>query len=392
MSFTSTKQRVQVITAVLFLAVVALASRSGPEPGYTGAPNDLGTCVACHDKHQLNEGPGSVRIQGLPEVYQPGTSYNFTVTTAQSGRVRFGFQLTAISSTGARAGTLSNADFSTQVLGATGAGGRQYIEHTDPGTDAVVLGSRTWQLRWTAPSTDIGTVRFFTAGNAADNTGVQDDNDFIYTSIAFSDSPSSHVTFDFQSEPGGETLPAGSVFNISWGATGSSNIDNFELRYSTDDGATFPITNLILATTNPSVTSVGWNVPDKPTTQARIRMIVGKKSGDAVTVITDRFTITGTGGPPAGPEIIGASVSGKKLFVSGNNYQIGALLYSCSGCETPVTEGKKVKKVFNDSEEPSTLIFSKKAGKDISPGSTIRLQVKNPDGGTSPPFDFTRPN
>src|SRR5216117_467711 len=163
------KQRLQTIMLVLFASVTAYASVSGPEPGYTNAPGDLGNCTSCHDHHLVNEGPGSVRLNGLPAFYQPGEAYTFTVTTAQAGRVRFGFQLTAIDSTGNRGGSLASVDGSTQVIPQTGLGGRQYIEHTSLGTLATGAGSRTWQIRWTAPATDIGTVRFYAAGNATNN-------------------------------------------------------------------------------------------------------------------------------------------------------------------------------------------------------------------------------
>jgi hypothetical protein len=387
----SVSRNIQVSVTVLFLALVAYAKVTGPDAGYTGAPNDIGSCVACHDTfHEANVGPGNVQILTLPAVYTPGQQYSISVRTQQGGRDKFGFQLTAVTQTGNRAGTFTPLDNSTQVNPSTGVGGRQYMEHTEQGTDASIVGSRIWQLRWTAPASDVGTVTFYVAGNAANNDGTNQ-NDFIYTNTALSDSPTSHVEAEFESQPGGQTLNPDNVFNISWTATGTSNIDNYEVRYSTDDGATFPITNLILATTDPSRTEVNWTVPNKPTNQARIRLVVGKKSGDAVQLITNRFIIAGAAGGPPVPAIFNASVNGKKLFVSGESFGAGAQLFSCTDCEVPVEEGKKVKKVFNDSETPSSMLFAKKAGKDIPKGATVILQVKNPDGTASEPFSFTRP-
>ena len=46
--------------------------------------------------------------------------------------------------------------------------------------------------------------------------------------------------------------------------TGASNIDNIDVRYSTDDGATFPITNQVFFTTDGSVTGFDWTVPNVP--------------------------------------------------------------------------------------------------------------------------------
>ena len=328
----------------------------------------------------MNEGIGSVRVNGLPAFYEPGQTYNFTVTTAQTGRVRFGFQLTAISGTGNRAGTLVNLDGSTKVLPQTGVGGRQYIEHTDQGTFATGVGSRTWQLRWTAPSTDIGTVRFYAAGNATDNSGLQDDNDFIYTTSAPLDSPTSLVTIDLESNLTGLVLPAGSHQTIDWAVTGLSNVDNIELRYSTDDGATFPITNRILSTTNAATTTHDWIVPNTPSTHAVLRILVGKKSGDAVQALSGVFTITGDGTAPL-PEISSATAKSKKLFVFGQNFAAGA-----------VVEVDDIEQAtLNDEEDPTHFLRCKKAAKKIPAGTTVTIVVRNPDGTASPPFSFTRP-
>src|SRR4029078_8840103 len=141
----------------------------------------------------------------------------------------------ALDTTNKRAGTLASRDANTQVLSDTGAGGRQYIEHTQQGSLSSITGSRTWQINWTAPATDIGTVRFFFAGNATNNSGVQDDDDFIYTNSASIDSTTSLVTLSLQTDFEGQTLQGGSVFRIDWATTGASNIDNIEARYSTDD-------------------------------------------------------------------------------------------------------------------------------------------------------------
>lgn len=373
------KQKLQSTLLLLFASITAYASMKGPEPGYTDAPGDLGNCTACHDHNLVNGGSGSVKVNGLPSVYEPGQAYTFTVTTAQSGRVRFGFQLTAIDSAFSRAGSLTPVDGATQVLTQTGLGGRQYIEHTEQGTLSSITGSRTWPMRWTAPATDIGAVRFYFAGNATDNSGKQDDNDFIYTNSASSDSATSFVSVSLQSQPGGLALQAGSHFTVGWNVTGISNIDNVEVRYSTDDGMTFPISNLILFTNNPEITVYDWTVPNTPTTHAVIRVLVGKKSLDAVQALSGVFTITGDGSATL-PKIFSASVSGKKLLVFGESFQMAA---------TVQLNGEE-QGTLND-DDFSHLLRCKKAGKKIAPGSTVTLAVKNPDGMLSQPFTFTRP-
>lgn len=375
------KQKLQSVILLLGLTVVAYASVTGPEPGYTNAPGDLGNCTQCHDHHGVNTGAGSVKITGLPAPYEPGKTYTLSVTTAQSGRIRFGFQLTALDTSNRKAGTLASRDGNTQVLAATGPGNRQYIEHTQQGTLSQVTGSRTWQINWTAPSTDIGTVRFFFAGNATNNSGIQNDDDFIYTNSAASDSPTSLVTLSLETDLDGQTLTAGTVKKIEWATSGASNIDNIEVRYSTDDGATFPIGNLIFTTTDPAVMSTNWTVPNISTSKAVLRVRVGKKSGDSVEVLTDSFTIQGDGDPVTPkPVIFNATVDGKKLFVAGENFGDGAKVE---------LNGEKQK--TSNEEDGSHLLKCKKAGKQIDHGETVTLVVRNPDGTRSDPFEYTRP-
>ncbi|HZM88875.1 MAG TPA: choice-of-anchor V domain-containing protein, partial [Blastocatellia bacterium] len=380
------KQKIQTLVLVLFVTAVAYAKVTGPDPGYTNAPGDLGVCTACHDKPSEfpNVGPGSIRLANLPAVYTPGQQYTLAVTVQQAGRVRFGFQLTALDANGTRAGTLEPVDSASWLNPDTGAGGRQYIEHTQLGTLAPVQGSRTWQIRWTAPSTDIGTVSFWMAGNASNNDGTPDGvgggGDYIYTDRVSADSPTSVVTVALQSNLTGVVLAAGSHQMINWAVTGPSNIDNVELRYSTDDGATFPITNLILSTTNPATTSHDWTVPNTPTTRAKLRIMVGKKSGDAVQVLSGTFTITGDGTAPL-PTITGANIKGKKLFVLGNNFAMGAVV-DINGSEVATV---------NDDADPAGFLRCKKGGKKIAQGTTATLVVRNPNGTASAPFNIFRP-
>ena len=375
-------KKLKVVFLLVFSALVVYARSTGPDPGYTNAPGDIGNCTSCHnDPNELpNVGPGSISITGSPATYQPGQQYTLTVTVQQGSLAKFGFQLTAIDLAGSRGGTLESLGPETQVLSATGLGGRQYIEHTQSGTFASQVGRRSWQLRWTAPATDIGTVVFYAAGNAANNNG-GDEGDFIYTTNAISDSPTSTVTLALASPPDGQTLAGGSHFTINWTTTGASSIDNIEVRYSTDDGATFPINNQIFFTTNPSINGTDWIVPNTPTTMARIRVSVGTKAGTGIQRMSGRFTITG-GTQVVLPEITSASVNGKKLFVSGLNFGFGCSL---------LIDGSKQKKTLNDDTNPTTLLVAKKSGKLIDHGQTVSLQVRNPDDTLSAPFSFTRP-
>jgi uncharacterized delta-60 repeat protein len=82
------------------------------------------------------------------------------------------------------------------------------------------------------------------------------------------------------------------------------------------------------------------------------------------------------------PEITGAEVRGKKLYVYGKNFDMDAEL---------LLNGEKQKKTGNDDLNPSSLLITKKAGKKIDRGETVTLQVRNPDGRLSNEYSYTRP-
>jgi hypothetical protein len=267
----------------------------------------------------------------------------------------------------------------TQVNGETGFGGRQYIQHSQSGTLPSAPDRRVWQVRWTAPSSDVGTVRFYVAGNAANGNG-NNQLDYIYTNSALSESPSTAVSISLLSQLDGQTLVAGTSVTINWSATNTGNVDSYELRYSTDDGMTFPITNLIYSTVDPNATGYQWTVPNNPTSQARLRLQAATKSGAAIEVKSGQFVISGSSSSVV-PTITTVWIEGKALFVNGNDFQQGAKV-ELNG------EDQKTANL----EDFSHQLKCKKAGKWIPAGSTVMIVVRNPDGTRSEPFSYTRPS
>jgi hypothetical protein len=77
------------------------------------------------------------------------------------------------------------------------------------------------------------------------------------------------------------------------------------------------------------------------------------------------------------PVITGASVTGKKLFVCGENFVDGAVIF--------INERKQ--KTANDGQNPSSRLIAKKSGKKVKSGDILRAQ--NPDGSLSREFIFT---
>lgn len=77
------------------------------------------------------------------------------------------------------------------------------------------------------------------------------------------------------------------------------------------------------------------------------------------------------------PKITGVRRNGKKLIVTGENFESGALIF---------INGKKQKKVSNDEASPATTLIAGKAGKAVQSGD--RVQVENPDGSLSNEFIY----
>ncbi len=83
------------------------------------------------------------------------------------------------------------------------------------------------------------------------------------------------------------------------------------------------------------------------------------------------------------PKIESVKVKGKKLLVTGTNFEAPSFVY---------LNGEKQKKSVNDEASPTTLVVGLKAGKLLAPGQTVSVQIKNETSGKiSEEFIFTRP-
>lgn len=192
---------------------IANASSSGPSPSFTGAPGEA-NCTVCHEG-TANSGKGNVQIGGVPSNYIPGKTYQLSVTVSQPMSVLFGFQITAIDSQGRKAGNFALIPQSppqTQIVnGIVGGNQRQYVGQTSDGTIPTTLDTKTWSFLWSAPSSKLGPVRFYAAGNAANGDGLPH-GDNIYTKDHVSFSGTLTSNFD------GDTKPDIAVFRPSQGA------------------------------------------------------------------------------------------------------------------------------------------------------------------------------
>jgi hypothetical protein len=154
-----------------------------PELGYTGGFGEP-SCTVCHADHPADDAEGELSIIGLPEAYQPDTTYRLTVRLIRTGHERGGYQLSARYADGPMrgrsAGALAVLDARSRV-GHPQRGGPEYAHHSASGLTPSVPDSSCWSLSWRSPAAGSATaVSFNVAANAADF----DDSEFgdhIYT-------------------------------------------------------------------------------------------------------------------------------------------------------------------------------------------------------------------
>ena len=169
----------------VFLVGNVVSDASGPSSGYTGAPNE-NNCTSCHSGTSLvTSGTKWNRVRmssNIPATgYLMDSTYTITLTYAETGISKFGFQLTALSSDSSKAaGTFATVDARTQKNTGTVSGlTRYYIEHTATGNAKVATDSTSWVFKWKAPSKNMGGVVFYLSLNAADGSGTSS-GDVIY--------------------------------------------------------------------------------------------------------------------------------------------------------------------------------------------------------------------
>lgn len=172
------------IACILFgaAAVVADTDYSGNPPNAkTGAPGE-GLCTQCHSG-SANSGDGSFQISVAPSIYVPNQVYTVTVTLADPGQSRWGFELTALDGTEAtseKSGDFTITDAANTQLDHDAGFNRDYVKQTSTGTyNGTSNGPVSWEVQWTAPSDAVEPVTFYAAGNAANGGGTS--GDFIYT-------------------------------------------------------------------------------------------------------------------------------------------------------------------------------------------------------------------
>jgi hypothetical protein len=171
------------LALVALLGIQAVDYTNAPPVSHTGAPGE-NTCRACHGGFGLNPDTEAsaqivVRKNGeIVDAYVPGEVYEVEVSVSRTGTNKFGFQLTALGTANAMAGSWTAGAGSATGNGSGSLASRRYIYHTSSGTSGT--GTRTWNFTWNAPATGLGNVVFYLAYNCSNANG-SSSGDRIYT-------------------------------------------------------------------------------------------------------------------------------------------------------------------------------------------------------------------
>ena len=165
------KSKLHLVSA-LSIAFLVLLSFSGNHPaGNTGAPGD-GICSNCHGGGGGGF-DGTIDIDGLPSIVEPGTVYNITMTlnVSQGTPIRGGFQVVSLlDGNDNQAGDwFNNSGGSSLVV----SGGREYFGHS-PAQNFGGGSSISWTCDWVPPSV-ADDVTFYAVGNLANGSGSSGD-------------------------------------------------------------------------------------------------------------------------------------------------------------------------------------------------------------------------
>jgi hypothetical protein len=175
----------------------SLKSAGGPVNN-TNAPGEK-TCSgtkgtnACHSGNIAdNTGPATTSITSSGGTwYVPGQTYTITCSITHATRTRFGFQCTARRlSNNTVGGNIVVTDATNTWLHPTNFAACtscQYICHKLAGTYFNTT-TGSWTFNWTAPSSNIGNVRFYACFNAANNSNDETGDEIYYTTLTLTPS------------------------------------------------------------------------------------------------------------------------------------------------------------------------------------------------------------
>ena len=163
-----------------FIAFLFMSQSGGPIAGVTGSPKDVTDCTGCHQLSTTADFNASVEITTniTSGGYALGQTYNITVTQTSTGASKYGFEITAEeNSTSDKAGVFTPTDGSTQNP-TVGSNKTNFITHNLSSSTQKI-----WNFTWTAPSSDVGAITFYTASTAANGNGSEFGDQVVFDNL-----------------------------------------------------------------------------------------------------------------------------------------------------------------------------------------------------------------
>ncbi|MDB9883420.1 T9SS type A sorting domain-containing protein, partial [Bacteroidia bacterium] len=198
--------------------------------------------------------------------YIPDSTYTITLTYTHTGKSKFGYQLTCLDGNNAMAGSFSliSGNNKSSMNSTTVSGGtRSYMNHTSSGTSGS--GGNTWSFKWTAPSTNKGTITFYTVVNATNSAGGNTGD--IIIAREFDITPSTLLPVAIASAS--TTTPCeGSLVNLLGSATNSPTSWSWTIANASPSVANTKNTSVVLpfVTTYKAIlvakNAKGYSLPD----------------------------------------------------------------------------------------------------------------------------------
>ncbi|MGZ4041895.1 MAG: choice-of-anchor V domain-containing protein [Bacteroidia bacterium] len=270
----------KIITSFSLLIIsILIMSHSAGETDHTAAPGEV-TCATggCHNSFALNSGGGTVTISSnIPASgYTPGQTYSISVVVTKTNTPLFGFDFEAVTPSNTTAGNITVTDAaSTQTLAGSS---RQNITHTSNG--GLTPNSKSFNFNWTAPSTNVGNVTFYAAGNAANNN-FNATGDYIYsTSMVIP--PAGLITGIINGSPFCSGATGISIPYTTGGGFVSGNVFTAQLSNSTGSFASPTAIGSITSTTSGTIIST-VPLPAIAGTGYRIRVISSSPTSTGTT-------------------------------------------------------------------------------------------------------------
>jgi len=149
-------------------ATLFMANRGGSPGGRSGSSSDGATCTTaggCHGSGTSTVTSQEFLSSDIPSSgYEPGKTYNLTISPVKSNTNVWGFEMMAEDSSGKAIGEFMNGSDANLINNNSSR-----ITHKFASSDGN--GGRTWVVQWKAPAIGSGKVSFYTACLAANGNG-----------------------------------------------------------------------------------------------------------------------------------------------------------------------------------------------------------------------------